>query len=312
MAGRGRKRVAVSADMPVGVAARLSVASALDTMTRELSAARAGKVRGVHQLRVSTRRLRAALELFEGTLPRRIAGPVADELADLARTVGPVRDLDVLAEAIAKRGRKIDPALEPAVATIILHVRERRAAAHALLAAALDAPRTRRLTERLALLARHQGGGAAPVSTVAADLVRPLVQKLARAGRGIDASAPPAALHRLRIKAKRLRYALETLDGLGDAATRKLARKLATLQGLLGDQRDAANQRAWLGDEMPAFVGDAEALVAVGAIGEALRRRSKRLLRDVPAAWARVDRPKLVASMLRELERDVAGAKRAA
>ena len=78
------------------------------------------------------------------------------------------------------------------------------------------------------------------------------------------ASASPATLHRLRIKAKRLRYALEALDGLGDAATRKLARKLAALQRRLGNQRDAANQRAWLADEMPAFVGDAEALVAVG------------------------------------------------
>jgi CHAD domain-containing protein len=298
--------------MPVGVAARSSVASALDTMTRELRAARAGRVRGVHQLRVSTRRLRAALELFEGALPRRIAGPLADELADLARTVGSVRDLDVLAEAIAKRGRKIGPALEPAVATILLHVRERRSAAYAVLAATLDAPRTRRLIERFALLARGRSGGAAPMATVAADLVRPLVTKVVRAGRDIDASASPGALHRLRIKAKRLRYALETLDGLGDAATRKLARKLTALQRLLGDQRDAANQRAWLADEMPAFVGDAEALVAVGAIGEALRRRSKRLLDEVPDAWARVDRPKLVAAALRELEREPAGTKKAA
>jgi len=312
MAGRRSKGSAVSADMSVGVAARISIAAALETMTHELQAARAGKIRGVHQVRVATRRLRAALELFHDALPRRAALALTEDLAELARAVGPVRDLDVLAEAIAQRGRKIDAALEPAVATILRHVRERRSASHALLVAALDGSGTRRLTERLALLARGHGGATAPMSAVAADLVRPLAQKVARAGRGVDVSATPAALHRLRIKVKRLRYALEVLDGLGADAARKLARRLAALQRLLGDQRDATNQRAWLADEMPAFVGDAEALVAVGAIGEALRRRAKRFLRDVPAACARIDRPKLVASVLRELERDAPRTSKAA
>jgi CHAD domain-containing protein len=287
----------------VGVLARAAIARQADAMTHALDAARTGKVTGVHELRVAMRRLRAALVLFADALPRRSARSLEEELAGLGRSVGSVRDLDVLAAAVAKRGRKIDARLEPAVATILRHVRDQRTAAHKVLVTTLDAPRVPRLIRRLAMLARPGGTGDAPCWTVAADLVRPLIRDLVRVGRRVDATAAPAALHRLRIRAKRLRYALEALEPLGAEATKTLGRRLAALQGLLGDQRDAASQRAWLVDEIPAFVGDAEALVAVGAIAEALRRRADDLAHTVERTWRRVDRPKRLAATLRELER---------
>jgi CHAD domain-containing protein len=257
------------------------------------------------------RRLRAALALFAAALPRRTADGLERELQALGHTVGAVRDLDVLAAAIAKRARKIDPQLEPAVVTILRHVREQRTAAQAVLATTLDTPRTRRLTERLAALARGGGGGEAAWK-VAADLVRPLVRDVVHDGRRVDPSSSPKALHRLRIRAKRLRYALEALDGIGGDAARALANRLADLQTVLGDQRDATTQRAWLLDEVPAFVGDAEALVAIGAIAESLRRRARRRGQGLSRAWRRIDHPKRVAAALEELEREPADVKRRA
>jgi CHAD domain-containing protein len=294
--------------MPVGVAARATIAVHLETLTREMQGARGGKAESVHQLRVAMRRLRAALALFKSDLPRRTAEMLERELQELGRAVGAVRDLDVLAAALAKRGRKIDARLEPAVATLLRHVREQRTAAHAVLATTLETPRTRRLTTRLATLARR-GGSGEPAWKVAADLVRPLLRDVTRGGRGVGASSSPRSLHRLRIDAKRLRYALEALDGLGDENTRALARRLADLQDLLGEQRDATTQRAWLLDEVPSFVGDAEALVAIGAIAEALRRRGKRFARRIGRAWRRVDHPKRIAAALEALERDPQPAK---
>jgi CHAD domain-containing protein len=294
--------------MGAGTAARATIAVHLATLVREMQGARTGKVESVHQLRVAMRRLRAALALFNSDLPRRTADMLERELQDLGRTVGSVRDLDVLAAAVAKRGRKIDARLEPAVATLLRHVREQRTAAHALLATALETPRTRRLTVRLATVAKR-GGGGEPTWKVAADLVRPLLRAVMRGGRGVGASSSARALHRLRIDAKRLRYALEALDGLGGDATRAFAGRLADLQDLLGDQRDATTQRAWLLDEVPSFVGDAEALVAIGAIAEALHRRGKRLARRIRSAWRRVDHPKRIAAALEELEREPQSAK---
>src|SRR5262245_56748631 len=104
MAARRAARPSLSAEMPVAVAARQAIAAGAATLARELQAAQTGKVEGVHQLRVAVRRLRTVLTLFECALPRRTAQSLERELAQLGRAVGPVRDLDVLAIAVAKRG----------------------------------------------------------------------------------------------------------------------------------------------------------------------------------------------------------------
>ncbi|HXY43369.1 MAG TPA: CHAD domain-containing protein, partial [Acidimicrobiales bacterium] len=51
-------------------------------------------IESLHQMRVATRRMRAALSLFETVLPAR-AGRVHDELGWLAGVLGAVRDLDI-------------------------------------------------------------------------------------------------------------------------------------------------------------------------------------------------------------------------
>src|SRR5258705_13081322 len=102
----GRRSVphtGISAAQPVAVAARAVIAAQLNVLERELGHARAGTVEGVHQLRVATRRMRAALVMFRDVLPRRAAATLERELAALGRKVGAVRDLHVLATAGARR-----------------------------------------------------------------------------------------------------------------------------------------------------------------------------------------------------------------
>src|SRR5262249_22628612 len=163
----------------------------------------------------------------------------------------------------------------------------------------LDGARVRRVAGALSTLARSRDRVRTPCREVAADLVGPLVRDVHRAGRKADRFAAPA-LHRLRIRTKSLRYSLETLHDVGDVKTRKLATRLADLQRVLGEQRDADGQRAWLVEHVPAFVDDTEALVAIGALAEAFRRRAGCCLRRVPRALRRAQRPKLVAAMRHE------------
>jgi CHAD domain-containing protein len=307
VAGRRAAGPTLSPDVPVGAAARATIAARVNVLRDELSAAHGGKIEGVHQTRVAIRRLRTTLELFAEALPQRTIESLERELAELGRAVGSVRDLDVLAQAIGKVGKKIDASLEPAVTTILRHVRDRRAAAHGVLVATLDGPRTQRLLERLDVLGRGRGAETPASGAVAADLVRPLVRELLRAGKKNRDDATPKRLHKLRIRAKRLRYALESLDGVGGKAARALAGRLAELQHVLGDQRDAMNQSAWLLAEAPAFVGDAEALVALGAVVEALRRRAERMAARVPRAWKRIDHPRRLAAVVDELARAAKG-----
>ena len=62
----------------------------------------------LHDMRVATRRLRAALSLFEAVLPVR-AQVFREELGWLARLLGSVRDLDVQLEGLAGLSRRRRP-----------------------------------------------------------------------------------------------------------------------------------------------------------------------------------------------------------
>ena len=58
-------------------------------------------IEGVHDMRVGSRRLRAALELFRDVFPRRKLRPMLGDVKRLADALGQVRDLDVMLERLA-------------------------------------------------------------------------------------------------------------------------------------------------------------------------------------------------------------------
>jgi CHAD domain-containing protein len=273
-------------------AARAVTRFQLRAFAREERASRAGEVEPIHQLRVATRRLRAALRLFAPVVPTMFVDWARRELAWLGRAIGAARDLDVLSQALSKRATRLDPALRGALGPVGLAIHDQRAAAHDALVHALDSARCRRLLDRLAHFAESE----APVRDVrrlgalAPELLAPLVRSVRRSGRGLDEKLTPELLHRLRVRVKRLRYALETLRGLSDAHTQKLARRLERMQELLGEHQDAVTEIAWLrayvesGDVSPATV------LAVGALVHDLSRRARKLRRRFPEAWRRLER----------------------
>ncbi|MCX6023724.1 MAG: phosphohistidine phosphatase SixA, partial [Chloroflexi bacterium] len=114
-------------------------------------------------------------------------------------------------------------------------------AAQQLLADALDAPSSALLLGWLAALPAAAASGDSPKARRAAPgLLRPLYQRVRRLGDTLDEEAPPERWHLLRIRAKRLRYALELTDSLYGAPAQRLRRRLAALQDLLGEHQDAA------------------------------------------------------------------------
>jgi CHAD domain-containing protein len=153
----------------------------------------------VHQLRVATRRLRAALEL-QGR------EALVGDLRALGRELGPARDLHLAAE----------------LAPLAPWAREATARERPLVLAALDTPRTRGLLAAL----RHLP--AAPGPDADRELAR-RTRAVEKALRQLDRAKPEAwalALHRLRRQVRRLRYAREALG--------RPARQLADVQEGLG------------------------------------------------------------------------------
>jgi CHAD domain-containing protein len=184
-----------------------------------------------------------------------------------------------------------------------VEIHDRRAAAHVALVETLDSARARRLLDRIASFAEATPPGRRGVrlGDVASKLVQPLLRAVLRAGRRLDADAPPAAAHRLRIRAKRLRYALETLHALGGKDTRKLVRRLTRLQDVLGTQQDAVTQVAWLRSWALRPEVAPPTVLATGAVMQVITRRGQRHRRRVADVWRAVDRTKLHAGVLAEL-----------
>jgi CHAD domain-containing protein len=297
------RSLVLSPDDAVPTAARAVIAFHLRAFGREEARARHGEIEGVHQLRVAVRRLRAALRLFGPVLPAAAVTQLRGDLAWLRAEIGAVRDLDVLALAIRARGRRLDPGLRAGLGPLEAQIRDRRAAAHAALLATLDSARRRTLLTRLGALAltaaparRERLGDLAP------DLVRPLLDAVVRAGRRLEPdSASAEALHRLRVRTKRLRYALETLRGVGGQAVTRMCKRLERLQGFLGEHQDAVTQIAWLRAWAAEAAAPQEALLAAGGLVQTLSRRARRLRRRFPRAWRRIDRRRLHAALAVEL-----------
>ncbi|MFN8543836.1 MAG: CHAD domain-containing protein [Candidatus Binatia bacterium] len=282
-----RRRLVLHPDDRAGSAARAVLRVQLRRFGREVAGARAGEVEPVHQLRVATRRLRAALAVFAPVVAG--AETLREELSWVGRQIGAVRDLDVLGEAVGARARALGPARCTALAPVVEEIRARRVVAHRALVRALDARRSRVLLARLDALAAAPGSrrDGARLGELAPDHVRPLVRAVRRAGRHLDADAPAEALPRLRVRAKRLRYALESLAALAPDLP-KLIGGLERLQEILGAHQDAVTQAAWLERHVEETTLPPRTLVAIGMVIAGLEREGRRMRRRFPRAWAKV------------------------
>src|SRR5436309_9727811 len=304
----------LSPDDSAAAAARAVLRYHLRAFASAEPAARAGEIEPVHQLRVATRRLRAALRLFAPLLPARSATAAHGDLAWLARAIGAVRDLDVLSELVRKQAARLDPELRRAGGPLGLALHEKRAQALAVLGTTLDAKRARRLIERLAAFAdsRAPAGRGARLGDGAPDLLRPHARAVVRAGRRLGRDAAPPDLHRLRVRVKRLRYALETLRSLGDRSTRELLVRLERLQDTLGKGQDAATAIAWLRGYAATRGVPAASLLPAGALIQALARRVRKQRRRGLKAWRRFERTRLLESVLKELAAEASTPREAA
>src|ERR1700722_19001504 len=134
-----RPRRSASAGEVVRAYLRIQAAalSSLEPMVR------ADQPDAVHQMRVATRRLRAAFRSFGKVIPRSRSAKVAAELKWLGGMLGPVRDGEVLPEHLhaSLRTVPVELLIGPVEARVQGHFSPPRAAAYTELIEALDSPR---------------------------------------------------------------------------------------------------------------------------------------------------------------------------
>lgn len=256
----------------------------------------------LHDMRVATRRMRAAFALFAPYYEPKALKSLGKGLRRTGRTLGAVRDLDVLigkaraySEHLAAEGHAdLTPLLEAWTAE--------RTAARGQMLAYLDGPAYRRFVDEFAaFLAAPPTAAVAPTTS---DQVRHVVPRLIleryEAVRAFERLLPAADLaiyHALRIECKGLRYALEFFREVLSEEASALIKQVTAMQDLLGELQDArvAEEllKAFLAARREPTAGreDAAALAGVEAYLAAQHSRQAELLAAFPAPWAELIGP---------------------
>jgi CHAD domain-containing protein len=237
---------------------------------------------GTHQTRVALRRLRSALTLF-----RDMTGPAGEEAAAglkaLAKRLAPARDWDVF---IGGRLAEVAAAFagDERIATLGAAARARREEAYAALRLALDAPGFRLLGLSLAALAHAPPEAPEPVQRFAARALSRRLKRVLRHGEDLS-PLPVAELHRIRLEAKRLRYAGEMFAPLfGRKRARRYLSALAEVQEALGHLNDIAVASALLAAITPE--GEKGAFAA-GVVEGWIAAKADGAREDAALAWER-------------------------
>lgn len=246
----------------------------------------------LHDFRVAARRTRSAIGQLKRALPPDAATHFAGEFKWLGDVTGDCRDLDVWILDLENRHRKL-PKEEVADHSMVIDlVHGARARAHAKVVRGLSSVRFRQLLIdwRIFLADEWTTIGTAPDAETAVEefsrrRIRKAFKRVQRRSLEIDKDPDAAALHRLRISAKKYRYLLEFFRSLFEPKQISARiRKLKVLQDVLGELNDLDFQRSRLvaiSSELE-IAPDSGALTLVGCLQSDVDHRQRQLRLSVP------------------------------
>ena len=199
----------------------------------------------VHQMRVAVRRARSAISVFRPALPGEALDRINDHLRALATELGPSRDWDVFVEETMPallRALPDDVRLERLAAAAA----KRRRACRQSLSGYLQGAGFRALGIELAWFASARAWHPdtdepqPSLTEFAGGILQQRWKKLISAGKRMEELDIPA-LHGVRLRGKRTRYAAEMFATLHRGkATHRFIRRLSQLQQTLGVLNDGA------------------------------------------------------------------------
>ena len=247
----------------------------------------------LHQARVATRRLRSDLRTFGPLLDEDWVGSLREELRWMGGALGTVRDIDVLTLRVQQMSGTLSD-VDRYPVRVMMNM--------------LHAERVRRRNALLEVAGQDRYLGLLDQMVEAADHPRllPIVDRVSREAlldlvrtpfdwlnqtimELPDEPADPD-LHRIRIRAKRVRYAAEAVAPMVGKRAARFAVAAAALQDTLGNLQDAAVAHAWL--TQVAQLHPAVAFTAGQLAGfELIRAESART--SWKAQWQELNRGKL-------------------
>ncbi len=255
----------------------------------------------IHQMRIATRRLRIALRMFRRMLPTEEGKRFRKDFRWFAQALGEVRDLDVYAENFRTYLHEIPQDQLQDLGGYELHLRRARSEARSELCGLFSDERYARL---ITLFGAFLDGAPTPgalrrwrsfrVSDGFKKYLRKSAKRVQKLGRKIGYDAEAKKLHRLRIRAKRLRYELEFFTAVLPSLA-KVAKATKALQDMLGTHQDACTASARLEDYAKALrarTGGDQASVppALGTLLENQRRKAEEARNAFAGEWRRFEK----------------------
>jgi CHAD domain-containing protein len=271
------------------------VLSSLEPMVR------ADEPDSVHQMRVATRRLRAAFRSFGTVIPRPRSDKAAGELKWLGGLLGAVRDGEVLPRHLqaSLRPVPVELLIGPVQARVQGHFSPGRAAAYGELIEALDSPRYAALLaelDRLTIeppLGPRAGDPAREVLPAAVRRAyRQASKRMRRARHTPSGSARDVALHQVRKSARRARYAAEVARPAIGKPARRFSRQMKKVQTVLGDHQDSVIARQAARDLGIGAHLAGENAFTYGLLYELQAHQAELLQADARRGWKQASRPR--------------------
>ncbi len=269
------------------------IAAAVTTlMRRDPGVRRGGDPEDVHQARVALRRLRSHLRTFEALVEPEWSAQVRQEAGWLAGELGGVRDREVLLERLESEIGGLEYRDRRVAGDLTERLRTELKEARAELRAAFESDRYLDLVELLLDAARYPrltADASAPALEVLPALVRRPWRKLRRDVQALPPDPPDEALHHVRIRAKRARYAAEAAAVVVGAPAARFAKRAAALQTVLGEHQDSVVAREWI----RGAAGRGGRAFAAGILYGIEYAHAQEARGEWPGAWHKLQKRKL-------------------
>ncbi|HZQ49026.1 MAG TPA: CYTH and CHAD domain-containing protein [Candidatus Dormibacteraeota bacterium] len=240
----------VTAQSPAREVIRNVIAESVASLLRHDPLVRtSGDPEAIHQARVATRKLRSHLRTFGTLLDPEWTEPLRSELGWLALALGAVRDREVLLDRLRDQAKAL-PAHDVRAASSLLSILEGEIKdLRKTVMVDLDSPRYVELLEKL--VEASTAPKTVPDADLAAAATLPVLatgpwRRLRSAVRQLPENPTDPELHRIRILAKRARYAAEAVAIIAGPTATAFARAAAKLQTVLGEHQDSVTAQAWL------------------------------------------------------------------
>ena len=289
-----------AADPAVHLAYRCLIEQFEEMLVQEAKAWEGLDPEGVHQMRVCTRRLRAAFRAFRDVLPANAVRSFNREFKWVAAVLGKVRDLDVYRDNLDHYAAEVAAADAAHAGDYERHLDDQWRKARRRLVACLASRRYERLKDRFARFLMRgpsrramKAFGGVTIGDAARQLIGRRYKALRRDGRAITPGSPSESLHAVRIQCKRLRYLFEFFAPIYGSELKPEIKRLRKLQDVLGEFQDACvatEQLRQYAEGVPMRTRNRGQLIALGQLISGQNRQAAIRRADFPRAWRKFDR----------------------